>query len=445
METTNVETATESASQSFDVSSVSEFKKNNPHCEINVDEGCLIIEKPWGTDDTRLVFECSMGENIKELNNLVLNPQFDAIIHQDTNTIEFIYAFLSTDSEHSRPYIDREFEIFFNGIKFRCYFGEPTQRLMMIASSVKRIPTDSGVIVVPQLKAFKDFQKKESLPHKISSYFENKIPRSFFVSPEDKISKINLESACRHINFLTNYYDRRSPFIEIRNEDSDEQHMAPSPVRYFEDGFPPSLSINQIDDVVLKLLEVSRHSAPRYAFLYLYQILEYAAFYFIDENAKKSLRTFLRDPSLINCDDGKIGKLMSVLTELQCNDDVKMKRVIEYYCNPEALWKEIENDKSFFSSKIEFAGGFELPALISADTTSSAWATMWMPKLYDHLTKTRNGLVHARERRQDKVILPTLQNNKKIARYLPLMRRISEQLAICSVSTNSHPTSFRCI
>lgn len=445
METTNCQIPTASACQSFDVNSMSQFKNNNPHCEIAIDEGFLVIEKPWGTDDTRLVFECSADEKIKDLNKLVLNPQFDAIIHIDTNTVEFIYAFLSTDSEITRPYIDREFEIFFNGIKFKCYFGEPTERLFFIASSVKRIPTDSGIMVVPQLKAFKDFQKKESLPHKISSYFENKIPRSFFVSPETKISEVNLESAFRHINFLTNYYDRRSPYIEIRNEDADEQHMAPSPVRYFENEFPPSLSINQIDDVVLKLLEVSRHTPPRYAFLYLYQIIEYAGFYFIDENAKKSLRTFLRDPSLINCDDGKIGKLMSVLTDLQCNDDVKMKRVIEYYCNPETLWKEIENDKSFFSSKIEFAGGFELPALISSDTTPSAWATMWMPKLYDHLTKIRNGLVHARERRQDKVILPTLPNNKKISRYLPLMRRLAEQLAICSVSTNSHPVSLRCV
>ncbi|MCF8050334.1 MAG: hypothetical protein K9L59_03790 [Desulfobacterales bacterium] len=431
---------TEMANDSFDANPLALFKQNNPHCEIITDEKAIIIEKPWGTDDARLVFDASMYEQFNDLNSIMLHPQFDAVIHLDKNEIEFIFAFLSPDEEPSKSYLDRKFEVHLSGATFECSYAEPSERLFFIAQAIRRKPSDRGIVVVPQLKAFRDFQRLDSLPKGISSYFENKVPRSFFVSTELQISEIDLVSTCRHINFLTKYYDRRSPFIEIRDKDTEELDSVPRPKRYFEADFPPSLAISPIDDVILKLIEVSAHSAPRYAFLYLYQVIEYSAFYFVDDKAKRSLRNFLRDPSLINCDDNKIGQLMSILTELQCNDDVKMKRVIEYHCNPEILWQEIEHDKDFFATKCTFNGGFECPALIASDTTSASWAAMWMPKLYDHLTKTRNCLVHARERRQDKVILPTINNNNKIARYMPLIRRLAEQLAICTAPNTFHPT-----
>jgi len=107
-----------------------------------------------------------------------------------------------------------------------------------------------------------------------------------------------------------------------------------------------------------------------------------------------------------------------------------MRKVIEEYCDPDDIWYEIENDKDFFASPIEFDGGFTLAPLISKDTSISTWKTMWMPKLYDHVTKMRNSLVHARERRQSHVILPTIGNTYKIERYIPLIKRMTEQIAL---------------
>jgi hypothetical protein len=431
---------TEMIEGTFDANYLALFKQNNPHCEIITDDKSVIIEKPWSTDDARLVFDSSMYESLYHLKNIMLHPQFDAIFHMDTNKIEFIFAFLSANEEPYKSYINRKFEVHINGDRFECSYAEPSERLFFIARAIRRMPSDSGIVVVPQLKAFRDFQRLDKLPKGISRYFDNKVPRSFFVSTELRLSEVDLVSTCRHINFLANYYDRRSPFIKIRDKESKELSSVPKQKRYFEAEFPLSLAISPMDDVILKLIEVSAHSAPRYAFLYLYQVIEYSAFYFVDDKAKRSLRTFLRDPSLINCDDNKISQLMSILTDLQCNDDVKMKRVIEYHCSPEVLWQEIEHDKDFFSTKSIFNGGFECPPLINSDTTSGSWTAMWMPRLYDHLTKIRNCLVHARERRQDKVILPTINNNNKIARYIPLIRRLAEQLAICTAPNTSHPT-----
>ena len=100
-----------------------------------------------------------------------------------------------------------------------------------------------------------------------------------------------------------------------------------------------------------------------------------------------------------------------------------MKKVIEEYCDPSVVWKEIENDKEFFCQNHSFQGGFELKPMIATDTTAATWKTMWMPKLYEQLTKIRNSLVHARERRENRVILPTKANNKLLSHYIPVIAR----------------------
>jgi hypothetical protein len=57
-----------------------------------------------------------------------------------------------------------------------------------------------------------------------------------------------------------------------------------------------------------------------------------------------------------------------------------------------------------------------------------------MPNLYDQLTKIRNSLVHARERRENKVILPSRKNNQKIARIEPVIARVAQQIALGMVT-----------
>jgi hypothetical protein len=133
---------------------------------------------------------------------------------------------------------------------------------------------------------------------------------------------------------------------------------------------------------------------------------------------------------MVSCAEDKLTQLFVFLSDINHGDDVKMKRVIEEYCNSSVIWKEIDNDKDSFATALSFDGGFEISPLISRDTSAETWSTMWMPKLYDHLTKIRNCLVHAREKRQSNVILPTLDNNIKIKIYLPVIARIAEQIAL---------------
>jgi hypothetical protein len=404
------------------------FKKNNPHCSISLEKDTLLIDKPWGLEDARLRVPIKSLAIFKEIDKVLFDPRFDAIIHLDKNTIEFIYGYLLSKYPSS-DYINREFVIYFEGEEYLCKYAIPTNRLLSIAKLYERIPSDDPLTSAPQLMAFKDAQQLDKLPPRIKEYFTGREPRSFIIKSKKSIKKLDIERLARHINFIQGYYDRKSPSIIIKNIGQKEEKSHP-PIRYIEDDFPAKLLVHPVDDIILKLLDVARGSEPRFSFLYHYQIFEYAGYYYIDENAKKSIRNFLKDPTVIACGESRVSELFSIFSDLNHNDDVKMRKVIEDTCNPDVVWKEIENDKEFFSNPVSFDGGFISQALIAKDTTPATWKTMWMPKTYDILTKIRNSLVHARERRENKVILPTHANNKKLLHYIPLISRIAELVAL---------------
>jgi hypothetical protein len=345
-----------------------------------------------------------------------------------------MFVFLDPQDEIFSTYLNREFNLNFQGNDFECRFSEPTARFMDIAKRTTTVPSDDTGRTVPQLPAFRDFQRLDELSERGKKYFEGKVPRNFFVKSIRDVNKIDLITLAKHLNFITNYFDRRSPVISIREDNSNKTNNETFfPRRFLETDFPTNIALDGLDEIILQLIRVANPPAtPRQAFIYYYQVLEYAGHYFVDEKIKTQLRKFLRDPSLISCDERKIGELFSLLTESNHNDEVKMRRMIEDVVDPLIIWREIEHDKSFFAKELQFEGGFILPALIGKDTTPETWKTMWTPKLFDQLTKIRNCLVHARERRENRVILPTVHNNRYVRRYLPVIARVAQQIAIAS-------------
>lgn len=416
------------SSPSFEDLYLEEFKFNNPACTFIVENETIVIGSLWNDENLQLVIGIDDKESIIKVNKLILDERFDAIINIESNVIEFVYGYINTNIEHENSFADRKFEFYLDGSKYLCSYVKPTDELLMVANKYRRI--DSSTQVMRQLFVFRDGQKIESLSKTKQEYFKNKLPRSFIINPVDLIQSIDIEKIARHVNFLMHYYDRSSPLIIIRKRYEKELVKQVKPKRHIEDCFPAQVAVNSLDDFILQLLDVAGKSNPRFAFIYYYQVFEYAGFYFLDSKVKKELNQFMRDPAIISCPDDKLMQLFVFLSELNHNDETKMRKVIEELCDPKIIWKEIENDKEFFANPIEFDGGFNLTALIAKDTTGETWNSMWMPKLYDHITKIRNCLVHARERRQCNVILPSENNSKKIKRYLPLISRMAEQIAL---------------
>lgn len=406
------------------------FISQNPHCSVSVEGEHLLVQEPWGSDDARFKIPLTDIGIIDELNHVRFNPRFDAIFHDDSGIVEFLYGFLNPEDENIKAIIDRRFVAHFEGNAIECFFAEPTKRVFRFSKYFERLPSDTPNRSAQQLTPFRDVQKLDSLNDAIKKYFVGKIPRNFFIKSGEFSRNGRLDILARHINFLLSYYDRRSPTVVIHDADSTIELTTCKPIRHIEGEFPKELVIQPIDEIILKLIEVARSSQPRFAFLYFYQVIEYAGYYYVDEGTKKALRNHLKDPALISCGEEKIEDLFSIFSEINYSDDVKMRKVIEEHCDPSVIWKEIENDKEFFCTEHSFLGGFELKPLVSRDTTKAAWETMWMPKLFDQLTKIRNAIVHARERRENKVILPTMPNNKVLSHYIPVIQRVAEQIAL---------------
>jgi hypothetical protein len=408
------------------------YLANNPQSRIQIENNTtVLVEKPWGRDDARLKFSVNDHDVIADLNQLAFDTRFDAIFHKDTNKIEFVFGFVRQD-DHSATFRDRAFKFHFGGREYACCFAEPTDRLMRLARHFEGgLPSDLAESSVPQLRAFKDFQRLDTIPERAKQFFEGRVSRSFFLSCDGGFADVNLELLARHLNFMIRYYDRESPCITIKDPIIAEGSMGTRPLRMTATQFPSALAISKpVDDLVLRLLEVASHSASRIAFLYYYQIFEYAGYYYIDEKARLALRNALRDPALICSGEEKVSELFSIFTDLTHNDEVKMRKVIEEYCDPKVIWREVKNDIEFFASAHSFDGGFVSQPLVSIDTSESSWCSMWMPKTFDSLTKIRNVLVHAREKRESRVILPSQRNNALLARYVPLIERIASQLAL---------------
>ena len=92
---------------------------------------------------------------------------------------------------------------------------------------------------------------------------------------------------------------------------------------------------------------------------------------------------------------------------------------------------ELENNVDYFSKTIEFDGGFTIEPIMKDSITG-------IEQLPDNIIKTikenivniRNSLVHLREYRENKVIIPTDKNDNLLIPYIYLIRRIAEKIVI---------------
>ena len=380
----------------------------------------------WGAADLRFDLT-GLGDNALDvLNAIKVDSRFDAIFHLESNHLEFAYTYLDPNNAEDTPVIDRRFTISFQDAEYPCWFATPSDRLLTLARSVRRLPTDRGDRVMAQLGMFRDGQRIDELPPAVQRYFTGKVPRNFYVDISS-CPNVDVASLVRHLNLLIHYYDRRSPLIVVRTPASASEDR-PMPTRFLAGDVPERLNAREVDDVVMMLLEVALTNAPRAAFLYLYQVFEYAGHYYIDDKARRALKRMLRDPALANCDDRKVAELFSVLSDLHHHDDQRMQKVVEDHCDARHLWPDIENDIDFFSAPIEFDGGLRIERIVSKDATEDTWCDSFK-SLFQVLTRIRNCIVHAREKRESKVILPTPANNDKLARFKPIIRRMAEDVA----------------
>jgi hypothetical protein len=104
--------------------------------------------------------------------------------------------------------------------------------------------------------------------------------------------------------------------------------------------------------------------------------------------------------------------------------------VVKAICSPEAVWREIEQNMAYFTTKHEFDGGFVLDPFIPENSSKEGFCGMWHPKTINALRHIRNALVHGREKKFINVIAPTRRNDLLIRPWSSIVRCIAEQVII---------------
>jgi len=377
----------------------------------------LVVSKPWNDESLILgLLPKAKRKLIDTLNNLVLPPRFSAIYHIDTNTMEYIYTRLKVDA----PILSREFIFNLDDKQYLCKFGGASERLITLVDLYARAK-DSRT-------DFRNLIYLEEEPIEEEPTSAGMVPVSFYVSGFQKYDENEIKEVSEYLNFFMQYYDRSSPIILIHSSAQYPESL-PS-LACIEGGFPNTISTRRKDPFLMDWIVASILVGSRLQFIYCYQLLEYAAFYYVDDEIRRELTQIVSAPDIHSNPEKYVARVLETTSDIRLDDEAKVNKLIKTTCKPEVIYKEIEHNKSYFSNKQEFEGGFTIEPFISEDTTLESFSAMWHPKTADTLRFIRNALVHGREKRFGKVISPTAKNDTLIRPWCCVARRIAEQAVL---------------
>jgi hypothetical protein len=221
------------------------------------------------------------------------------------------------------------------------------------------------------------------------------------------------------------YFDRRCARIVIHAEPPPESR---APARYPLERFPDKIVGRTLDPYLLGLWEaITRASDPFRAYIYSYQMLEYAAFYYLSEGLTQTVKRIPSAPEFSLQPEQSTRQILDALADFRSTDEEKIAVVVKQVSDPTALWREIQSNIDAFSVENSFEGEFSLPPLVKREWTIEDFRVSWHPNLTHSLRKLRNALVHGRESRTSKVVLPTRANYARVQPWRELLCTIAVQ------------------
>lgn len=403
------------------------FLRNNPYSEIKKRGKLYYVINPWKDESIYFVLRPeSQSDLIAALNNLILPRRFTALYHLDTNTVEYIYTLLDENS----PYLSRQFEFTTDGKVYYCRFEDASERLLLLSKLFRPTGKEAAAEYrnLMLLHLYMNPKLIQSLQLE-QDFFTQRKPVSFSVSGFEKFDEDKIVEISKHLNFFMLYYDRESPSILIHSVERELAEPAKQ-LQFVETTFPEKISTRRQDPFLLDLALTARTVETRLQFLYYYQILEYAAFYYTDDEVRRDLLNIINTPDIHSNPERHISRILDTVSGVRQEEEAKIQKVVKMVCRPEVVWKELQQDVSYFSQTQQFDGGFVLEAFIDETTTVESFCAMWHPKTADTLRFIRNALVHGRERKFGKVISPTPRNDQLIKPWVATARRIAEEVII---------------
>ena len=404
--------------------SLQKFQTNNPGINIIEETEHINITNLWG-DDT---FMCRFKKNEKfsSLENILLPPELAAIYNTKTKSIEFIFSPL----ELTDPIILRKFNFYYKGVEFKAEFTHPSEAFKLVTTAFREVRI-SSLTNYRNIYRFRDFYKKESSQPWIKHYYEDKTPIVFKVTGD--FDKINLEfvSFSKNLNFYLDYYDRSSPYILIYENEEEESYNLPC--YSTKQTLPEVINVRTLDPVLVDLFEVARTTTnTRLRFLFYFQVLEFCSYYHLTDKFNKKLTKILKNPDLM-VNSNYYGKLLTEEFKdqfSQKDDEAKILRLVTEFVEFDDIKLEIEGNIDYFKKDVCFDGGLTIKSLLGQNDDLSNVSQSIIPTIKTNIEKIRNTLVHIRESRENKIILPTTKNTNLLLPYLHVLKRIAEKVSI---------------
>jgi len=412
------------------------FLERNPFSKVEILEDNILVTNPWNDDSISLIL-ANWNEKIMilTLNNIILPPRFTAVYHVNRKTMEFIYTVLSKDDICTA----RKFKFRLDGRLYSCKFAGSSPLLKLLAACsvfVKQSMTDFRNL--SRLRDYmisesKDESKRKAVKAEkaasIKDTFIGMEPISFFVKGFSKYDEEEMFNVSKHINFLTYYYDRDCPSIVIHTPQTKSD--TPKQLQFIATAFPEKITTKSYNPLLLDLATEARKVEPRLQFIYYYQILEYAAFYYVEDELKRQLLNIINSPDIHSKSDEYISRILDATSNISRKDEeYRIPKVVKSSCRPSDIWKEVQQNVSYFSKTQKFDGGFSIDALIAESANLETFCAMWHPKTVDTIRSIRNALVHGREKRSGSVISPTRHNDELILPWVSVICRMAEQVII---------------
>ena len=397
-------------------SALNPFLTSNPTAKIGKSEDEWLIERPWNDRSLRFKLPPAADEVIAILNEIYLPPVLTAVWHKSTRDLEFIYSVVPANSE----LIDRRFEFELEETSYQCEFAETSsavRKLALMAEPVARTETEYRNL--PQFRFFFESENRGK-----ARRGDERKPLSFYVRALDWDDD-HIVQLVNHLNFYMQFYDLSSPRIVVHTARPETKVTRPN--RYLFGPFPAKIAARQLDPFLLGLWSSAMDSDALRAFLHYYQILEYAAFYYLRDETLHRIKKIMAAPHLSAHLADAAKQILESTVDAQQDSGQKMTTVITKLVSPASLWSSIEPNADLFSKPCDFDGGLTIPPLIGKGWTLSDFEVSWGSVYPGAIRDIRNGIVHAREKRNAKVISPTKANYNKLRRWLfPLQTTATE-------------------
>ncbi len=391
-----------------------------------VEDNKIHIKNLWNDDSFLLRFD--KLDDLSFLNDLYFPEDLMAIYSITEGFIEVFAYPLEPDDD----IVKRKFNFNYKGKEFKCSWKTPTQSFEKIANAFREEKEESRTYY-RNLRTFRDYYKRTELPKFMSKYYDDKQPFNFFIEGDLNFIKDEIIEFCKVLNFYMSYFDRETPNIQIFAKTYKKENFN-LPCYTLFDNFPDTINSTEIDSILLDIISVANNSSDnRLSFLFYYQILEYASYYFLKSDIKYRLTTLLKRPDIsFNSEEYSKTIIEEFKNHFKNNDDkAKLDILISEHIILSDIKIELEQNVEYFSRKIEFEGGFCLDPIMKNDLIGIAQLPENTIKtIKENIVNIRNSLVHLRESREYKVILPTEKNHDLLTPYLYILRRISEKIVI---------------